>query len=93
MIALKSENQILKKYIKENQSVNVLQKQTDSVNQNKENLIVANTPKLDDYYLHSNNRDKINQIFQTLNNNLNTYYYSYSKHRVVKRDKSQPYFF
>ncbi len=45
-----------------------------------ENQNSTNFAFIDEYYLNSknNNSNKINQIFQALNANLNTYYYSYN---------------
>lgn len=75
MISLKSENQTLKKYIKENQTVNITKRFENSMNKKSlsENFIDECLSS------NSNGMNKINQIFQTLNKSLNTYYYSYSK--------------
>jgi hypothetical protein len=59
MIALRSENQILKKYIKDIK----LQKLNLSFQSNE----------------HEMNICQIDQMFESFNNNLNNYYYSYSK--------------
>jgi len=71
MASLKSENKMLKKYIQDKQTVNV-NSPSDAIKE------------LDEYYFNSGNsatsdHSKMNHVFQALNTNLNTYYYSYSK--------------
>jgi hypothetical protein len=65
MIALRSENQILKKYIKDIK----LQKLNLSCQTNEQNEMSI---------------CQIDQMFDSFNNNLNNYYYSYSK--LLRKD-------
>jgi hypothetical protein len=59
MIALRSENQILKKYIKD-------------IKLQKLNINYDDSSK-------EMSTNQIDQLFESFNNNLNNYYYSYSK--------------
>lgn len=71
MLFLKSENKMLKKHIQEKQSLNI-----NGIPQSQGTI-----SELDEHYLNDGTESmaKMNQVFQALNNNLNTYYYSYSK--------------
>ncbi len=79
--SLKSENQALKSHIKESQTLNISTRKAQGLG-NDDNGPKNNTnfALIDEYYLNSNTNPnhKINQIFQALNTNLNTYYYSYN---------------
>jgi hypothetical protein len=63
MISLRSENKFLKKHINESQLKNVNMEANETIEQ---------------FFNNNNNTNKINQIFQSLENSLNNYYYSYS---------------
>lgn len=63
MIALRSENQILKKYIKD-------------IKLQKLNLT---NYQINDNSNEMTNSQQIDQMFESFNTNLNNYYYSYSK--------------